>query len=153
VNSAKFIVSSESVGVPTAEPRIARSPLMSCNGVTAIGSGDIPTTMNFPVGAMPSINSDMAFELGAVARIACAPPNFWSSSTTYAASATETCDPQTVAKAVKGYTCVVKTKSGSVAWRVEAVIATENRTFRVVRDLKSDLYVSDDMGKHSHESA
>ena len=24
----------------------------------------------------------------------------------------ETCDPQTIAKAVKGYTCVVKTKNG-----------------------------------------
>ena len=70
-----------------------------------------------------------------------------------AASSTEACDPQTIAKAVKGYTCVVKTKSGSVAWRVEAVISTESRTFRVVKDLKSDLYVSDDMGKHSHESA
>ena len=68
-------------------------------------------------------------------------------------SSTEACDPQTIAKAVKGYTCVVKTKSGSVAWRVEAVISTESRTFRVVKDLKSGLYVSDDMGKHSHESA
>src|SRR5882762_7887005 len=68
-------------------------------------------------------------------------------------SPTEACDPQTIAKAVKGYTCVVKTKSGSVAWRVEAVISTESRTFRVVKDLKSGLYVSDDMGKHSHEFA
>jgi hypothetical protein len=68
-------------------------------------------------------------------------------------SATEACDPQTIAKAVKAYTCVVKTKSGSVAWRVEAVIPTEGRTFRVMKDLKSGLYVSDDMGKHSHESA
>ena len=68
-------------------------------------------------------------------------------------NATETCDPQTVAKAVKGYTCVVKTKSGSLAWRVEAVISTDSRTFRVVKDLKSGLYVSDDLGKHSHESA
>ena len=68
-------------------------------------------------------------------------------------SAPETCDPQTIAKAVKGYTCVVKTKNGPVAWRVEAVISTESRTFRVVKDLKSGLYVSDDMGKHSHESA
>jgi hypothetical protein len=66
---------------------------------------------------------------------------------------TENCDPQTVAKAVKGYTCVVKTKTGSVAWRVEAVISTESRTFRVVKDLKSGLYVSDDMGKHPQESA
>ena len=68
-------------------------------------------------------------------------------------SSTEACDPQTIAKAVKGYTCVVKTKSESVAWRVEAVISTESRTFRVVKDLKSGLYVSDDIGKHSHESA
>src|SRR6516165_7910110 len=68
-------------------------------------------------------------------------------------STTETCDPQTIAKAAKGYTCVVKSKSGSVAWRVEAVISTESRTFRVMKDLKSGLYVSDDMGKHSHESA
>ena len=76
-----------------------------------------------------------------------------SSSGDVATSATETCDPQTVAKAAKGYTCVVKTKNGPVAWRVEAVISTESRTFRVVKDLKSGLYVSDDMGKHSHESA
>src|SRR5260370_34133367 len=68
-------------------------------------------------------------------------------------SSTEACDPQTIAKAVKGYTCVVKTKSGSVAWRVEAVISTESRTFRGVKDLKSGLYGSDDMGKHSHQSA
>ena len=76
-----------------------------------------------------------------------------SSSRDVGTSATETCDPQTIAKAVKGYTCVVKTKSGSVTWRVEAVIATESRTFRVLKDLKRGLYASDDMGKHSHESA
>ena len=68
-------------------------------------------------------------------------------------SSTEACDPQTIAKAVKGYTCVVKAKGGSVAWRVEAVISTESRAFRVMKDLKSGLYVSDDMGKHSHEFA
>ena len=68
-------------------------------------------------------------------------------------SSTEACDPQTIAKAVKGYTCVAKAKGGSVAWRVEAVISTESRTFRVMKDLKSGLYVSDDMGKHSHEFA
>ena len=68
-------------------------------------------------------------------------------------STTETCDPQTVVKAVKGYTCLVKTKSGPVTWRVEAVISTESRTFRVVKDLKSGLYVSDDMGKHPRDSA
>jgi hypothetical protein len=68
-------------------------------------------------------------------------------------SSTEACDPQTIAKAVKGYTCLVKAQGGSVAWRVEAVISTEGRTFRVVKDLKSGLYISDDMGKHSHESA
>ena len=69
------------------------------------------------------------------------------------ATAGEICDPQTVAKAPKSYTCVVKTRSGSVAWRVEAVIPTDSRTFRVVKDLKSGLYVSDDMGKHSRDSA
>ena len=68
-------------------------------------------------------------------------------------SSTEACDPQTIAKAVKGYTCVVKAKGGSVAWRVEAVISTESRMFRVMKDLKSGLYVGDDMGKHSHEFA
>jgi hypothetical protein len=68
-------------------------------------------------------------------------------------SSTEACDPQTIAKAVKGYTCVVKAKGGSVVWRVEAVKSTESRTFRVMKDLKSGLYVSDDMGKHSHEFA
>src|SRR6266850_1196853 len=68
-------------------------------------------------------------------------------------STTETCDPQTVARAGQGYTCVVKTKRESVAWRVEAVISTGIRTFRVVKDLKSGLYVSDDMGKHPRESA
>src|SRR4051794_6509381 len=54
-----------------------------------------------------------------------------------ATSATDTCDPQTVANAAKGYTCAVKTKNGPVAWRVEAVLSTEGRTFRVVKDLKS----------------
>jgi hypothetical protein len=68
-------------------------------------------------------------------------------------SSTEACDPQTITKAVKGYTCVVKAKGVSVAWKVEAVISTESRTFRVMKDLKSGLYVSDDMGKHSHEFA
>jgi hypothetical protein len=76
-----------------------------------------------------------------------------SSSRDVGTSATETCDPQTVAKAPKGYTCVVKTRNGPVAWRVEAVISTETRMFRVVKDLKNGLHVSDDMGKHSHESA
>ena len=76
-----------------------------------------------------------------------------SSSGDVGTSLTEACDPQTIAKAIKGYTCVVKTKNGPMAWRVEAVISTESRTFRVVKDLKSGLYVSDNMGKHSHESA
>src|SRR5215472_13399643 len=79
-SSAKFIVSSESVGVPTAEPWMACSPTMSCNGVTAIGSDDMPTTTNFPVGARPSIKLDIAFESGAVASITCAPPSFCNSS-------------------------------------------------------------------------
>ena len=62
------------------------------------------------------------------------------------------CDPRTVEKADPGYTCVVKTKSGPVSWRVEAV-AQGSRQFRLVKDLKNGLYASDDLGKHSHESA
>jgi hypothetical protein len=62
-----------------------------------------------------------------------------SSSGDVATSAAETCDPQTVAKAAKGYACVMKTKSGPVAWRVEAVISTESRTFRVVKDQERSL--------------
>ena len=62
------------------------------------------------------------------------------------------CDPHTVEKADSGYTCVVKTKNGPVSWRVEAV-TQGSRQFRVVKDLKSGLYVSDDLGKHSHGSA
>jgi len=62
------------------------------------------------------------------------------------------CDPQTVEKADRGYTCVVKTRNGPVSWRVEAV-SQGTRPLRVVKDLKSGLYVSDDLGKHSHGSA
>src|ERR1700676_5652528 len=60
-----------------------------------------------------------------------------SSSGDVATSATETCDPQTVAKAAKGYTCVVKTKNGPVAWRVGGEISPERRTFRGGEPLKS----------------
>jgi hypothetical protein len=62
------------------------------------------------------------------------------------------CDPQIVEKSNPGYTCVVKTKNGPVSWRVEAV-AQGSRPFRVMKDLKSGLYVSDYLGKHSHGSA
>lgn len=62
------------------------------------------------------------------------------------------CDPHTVEKAGPGYTCVVKTKAGPVSWRVEAVVPGA-RPSRVVKDLKAGLYVSDDLGKHSHGSA
>ena len=44
----------------------------------------------------------------------------------------------------------MQTASGPVSWRVEAVLAG-SRTFRVVKDLKSGLYVSDDLGKHPHD--
>jgi hypothetical protein len=64
----------------------------------------------------------------------------------------DACDVQVTAKAAQGYTCTVKTKSGPVTWRVEAVVAG-SRTFRVFQDLKSGLYVSDDLGKHSQDSA
>jgi hypothetical protein len=68
------------------------------------------------------------------------------------AKGAEACDPQAVAKAETGYSCVVQTKSGPVSWRVEAV-STGSSKFRVIKDLKSGLYVSDDMGKHPYESA
>lgn len=68
------------------------------------------------------------------------------------ADAPVACDPQIVAKADPGYTCVVKTKNGPVSWRVEAV-AQGSRPFRVLKDLKSGLYVSDDLGKHAHDVA
>lgn len=68
------------------------------------------------------------------------------------AKGTDPCDPQAVAKAEAGYACVVQTKSGPVSWRVEAVV-TGSRKFRVVKDLKSGLYVSDDLGKHPHDPA
>lgn len=63
-----------------------------------------------------------------------------------------TCDPRAVEKAEAGYTCVVKTRTGTVSWRIEAVLPG-TRPARVVKDLRSGLYVSDDLGKHSHGSA
>lgn len=62
------------------------------------------------------------------------------------------CDPHAVERAEPGYTCVVKTKAGPVSWRVEAVVQGSH-TFRVVKDLKSGLYVSDDLGRHAQRSA
>ena len=76
---------------------------------------------------------------------------FTACSNSYAKGA-EPCDPQVVAKADTGYSCSVQTKNGTATWRVEAVLS-ESRRFRVVKDLKSGLYVSDDMGKHPYESA
>ena len=58
------------------------------------------------------------------------------------------CDPHVVEKADVGYTCTVRAKAGPVSWRVEAVVQG-SRQFRVVKDLKSGLYVSDDLGRHS----
>src|SRR6267378_1542078 len=52
---------------------------MSCTGVTSMGSNVRPTTMSLPFGPRPLISSDIAFELGAVARMTCAPPNFCNS--------------------------------------------------------------------------
>jgi hypothetical protein len=67
------------------------------------------------------------------------------------ADAPVACDPQIVAKADPGYTCVVKTRNGPVSWRVEAMVQG-SRPFRVVKDLKSGLYVSDDLGRHSQDA-
>jgi hypothetical protein len=44
-----------------------------------MGSGAAPITISFPFGPKPSINSDIDFELGAVARMTLAPPNFCNS--------------------------------------------------------------------------
>src|SRR5215469_10101549 len=52
---------------------------MSCSGVTSIGSKAAPITRSLPEGPRPSINWDIDFEFGAVARMTCAPPSFWSS--------------------------------------------------------------------------
>ena len=68
------------------------------------------------------------------------------------ASALPACDAQAIAKAGRGYVCIVRTKGGPVSWRVEAVVVSANRTFRVFQDQKSGLYVSDDLGRHSHDS-
>ena len=45
-----------------------------------MGSKATPMTMSFPLGPRPAMSSDMALELGAVARMTWAPPSFWSSS-------------------------------------------------------------------------
>jgi hypothetical protein len=68
------------------------------------------------------------------------------------AASVKACSPETVAKATTGYMCTVNTQGGPVQWRVEAVLATGGRSLRVVKDLKSGLLVSDDLGKHSQDS-
>jgi len=68
------------------------------------------------------------------------------------ASALPACDAQAIAKAGRGYVCTVKTKGEPVSWRVEVVVVSGSRTFRVFQDQKSGLYVSDDLGRHSHDS-
>jgi hypothetical protein len=60
------------------------------------------------------------------------------------ASALPACDAQAIAKAGRGHVCTVKTKGGPVSWRVEVVMVSGSRTFRVFQDQKSGLYVSDD---------
>jgi hypothetical protein len=63
------------------------------------------------------------------------------------------CDAQAIANAGRGFVCTVKTNHGPVSWRVEAVVVSGSRTFRVFQDMKSGLFVSDDLGKHSQASA
>jgi hypothetical protein len=45
-------------------------------GVTSMGSNVTSTTISLPFASRPSIRSDIAFELRAVARITCAPFQF-----------------------------------------------------------------------------
>src|SRR5262249_42261528 len=47
---------------------------MSCTGVTSMGSNVTPISMSLPFGPRPLNSADIAFELGAVAKITCAPP-------------------------------------------------------------------------------
>jgi hypothetical protein len=92
---------------------------------------------------MKRVFSTVALGCCSIAAAAC--------STGYAKGA-ERCDPQVVAKAESGYSCVVQTQSGPVTWRVEAALMGSRR-FLVMKDLKSGLYVSDDLGKHPHDPA
>ncbi len=61
-----------------------RSPL-DHKGARRIGSNVAPITTSFPFGPRPLINSDIAFELGAAARMTCAPPSFCSAFAAFAA--------------------------------------------------------------------
>ena len=60
-------------------------PVMSWTGVTSMGSNVTPITTSLPFGPRPSISADIAFELGAVARMTCAPPSFCNSSAGFVA--------------------------------------------------------------------
>ena len=86
VISAKRSVSSESVGIPDAQPWMFFLPWMSWIGETSIGSNVAPTTTSVPLSPRPSISADMDFELGAVARITRAPPSFFNSSAEFSAA-------------------------------------------------------------------
>src|SRR5437899_746737 len=86
VNSAKRSVSSESVGIPDDQPWMFFLPWMSWIGETSIGSGAAPTTTMAPLSPRPSISEDIAFELGAVARMARAPPSFCNSAAAFFAA-------------------------------------------------------------------
>src|SRR5258706_3110501 len=77
--SAKRRVSCESVGIPPAQPLMPFLPKSNWLGDTSIGSIDAPTTSIVPFTPRPPINADIAFPLGAVARITLAPPSFCSS--------------------------------------------------------------------------
>jgi len=72
-------VSSESVGIPDDQPWMRFRPKISWMGVVSIVSGAAPTTSNTPLGPRPPSSGDMDFPLGAVARIALAPPSLCSS--------------------------------------------------------------------------
>jgi hypothetical protein len=51
-----------------------------------MGSVDAPTTIIRPFTPSPSTSADIAFELGAVARITRAPPSFCSSAAAFVAA-------------------------------------------------------------------
>jgi len=65
--------------VPEAWPWTDVLPGISAIGGTSIGSAEAPITISLPRGARPPITALMACALVTVARVADAPPSFWSS--------------------------------------------------------------------------
>jgi hypothetical protein len=72
--AAKAMASAESAAVPDAQPWMRASRAMRSPALAWIGSMGAPTTIRVPCTPSPGTREEMARALGAVARIACAPP-------------------------------------------------------------------------------